>query len=139
MEAKMTRYQAYQGNQVEGAGPLGLVLLTYEALFKSLGQTRMAIQAADMMAEAKHTSRAMEALIDLNTSLNMEQGGDIAQSLASLYTYMMSRLSGGLCSSSTEHVDEVMRLIQELREGWMQLSAQQNKQQHNSSLRSVAA
>jgi len=125
----MTRYQAYQGNQVSGAGPLGLVLLTYEALFKALGQSRMAIQAGDMCAEATHTSRAVEALIELNSSLDMEAGADIAQSLASLYLYMMNRLSEGLCSGSTEHVDEVMRLVQELREGWMQLSAQQKQQQ----------
>jgi len=140
MEAHMTRYQAYQGNQVEGAGPLGLVLLTYEALFKSLGRARMAILAGDMVAEAEHTGRAMEALIELSSSLNMEAGGDIAQSLASLYSYMMNCLSGGLCSCSTGSVDEIMKLVQELREGWMQLSMQQKQQQQSASpqLRAVA-
>jgi len=128
MEAKMTRYQAYQGNQVEGAGPLGLVLLTYEALYKSLGRSRMAVLAGDMQAEADHAGRAMEALFELSTSLNMEEGADIAQSLASLYAYMMNRVTEGLCSGSTQHLDEVMRLVQELREGWMQLSAQKNHQ-----------
>ncbi len=127
----MTRYQAYQGNQVEGAGPLGLVLLTYEALFKALGRTRMAILAGDMEAEATHTGIVMEALIELSSSLNMEAGGDIAQSLASLYSYMMNRMTEGLCSGSTEAVDEVVKLTQELREGWMQLSMQQKKQQQN--------
>jgi len=133
----MTRYQAYQGNQVEGASPLGLVLLTYEALFKSLGRSRMAILAGDMSAEGKQTGFAMEALMELNSSLSMEAGGDIAQDLASLYMYMMNRLSEGLCSCSTEHVDEVMRLVQELREGWMQLSAQQkhSKWQHQEPLK----
>jgi len=126
----MTRYQAYQGNQIEGAGPLGLVLLTYEALYKSLGRTRMAVMAGDMQAEADHAGRAMEALIELSGSLNMAEGGDIARSLASLYAYMMNSLTGGLCSSSTESVDEVMKLVQELRQGWMQLSAQQSHQ-HN--------
>jgi len=133
----MTRYQAYQGNQVEGAGPLGLVLLSYEALFKSLGRARMAILAGDMVAEAEHTGRAMEALIELSGSLNMEAGADIAKSLASLYSYMMNCLSGGLCSSSTESVDEVMKLVQELREGWMQLSMQQ-KQSAKPRLQAVA-
>ncbi len=135
----MTRYQAYQGNQVDGAGPLGLVLLTYEALYKSLGRTRMAILAGDMTAEATHTGIVMEALIELSTSLNMEAGGDIARSLASLYSYMMNRVTEGLCSGSTEPVDEVMKLVQELREGWMQLSMQHNKQQpEHPQLRAVA-
>ncbi len=125
----MTKYQAYQGNQVDGAGPLGLVLLTYEALYKSLGKARMGILAGDMEAEGNQTGFVMEALIELSTSLNMEAGGDIAQSLASLYAYMMNRITSGLCSGSTEAVDEVMQLVQKLREGWMQLSAQQEMQQ----------
>jgi len=125
-EAEMTGYQAYQGNQVEGAGPLGLILLTYEALYKSLGRAKMAVLAGDMPAEAEHTGRAMEALVELSTSLNMDSGEDIARSLASLYLYMMNRMTEGLCSGATEHIDEVMKLVQELREGWMQLSAQQS-------------
>ncbi|PJA34358.1 MAG: flagellar export chaperone FliS [Zetaproteobacteria bacterium CG_4_9_14_3_um_filter_53_7] len=133
----MTGYRAYQGHQVDGAGPLGLVLLTYEALYKSLGQTRMAIQAGDMMAEANHTGRAMEALIELSSSLNMDAGGQVAQSLSSLYVYMMNKLTEGLCSGSTERVEEVIKLVQELREGWMQLSAQQKKG-HLSAVRTAA-
>ena len=137
----MTRYQAYQGNQIDGAGPLGLVLLTYEALYKSLGRARLAIQAGDMVAEANHTGRAMEALVELSTSLDMEKGADVAQSLASLYTYMMNRVTEGLCSGSTEHIDEVIGLTQELRGAWMQLSAQQKQEQRSASshLRAVAA
>jgi len=127
----MTGYQVYQGNQVEGAGPLGLVLLTYEALYKSLGRSRLAIQAGDMMAEAEHTNRANEALIELATNLNVEAGGQLAKSLASLYIYMMNRLADGLCSRSTENVDEVMKLAQELRAGWIALQAQQRKKEHS--------
>ncbi len=125
----MTGYQVYQGNQIEGAGPLGLVLLSYEALYKALGRTRLAVQASDMVAEAEQTNRAMEALIELATNLNMEEGGQLAESLASLYVYMMNRLTEGLCSTSTQHIDEVMKLTQELREGWMLLSAQQKREQ----------
>lgn len=121
----MTGYKCYQHNQVEGAGPLGLVLLTYEALYKSLGRARVAILAGDLAAEADHTGRAMEALIELSTSLDMEKGEDVARSLASLYLYMMNRLTEGLCSCSTERVDEVMKLVSELRDGWMTLSAKQ--------------
>jgi len=131
----MTRYQAYQGNQIEGAGPLGLVLLTYEALYKALGRARMAILAGDMVAEANHTSRAMEVLVELSTSLNMEEGEDIAQALASLYAYMMNQVTTGLCSGSTQYLDEVLKLVQELREGWMQLSSQQNHQHSQQSPR----
>ena len=120
----MTGYKAYQGNQVEGAGPLGLVLLSYEALAKSLAHAHRAIEAGDLAAEADHTSRAMESLIELSSALNMDEGGKLSESLASLYGYMMNRLTGGLCSCSTEAVDEVAGLVRVLREGWEDLSAE---------------
>ena len=121
----MAGYKTYQGNQVEGAGPLGLVLLTYEALFKSLGHARRAIEAGDLAAEVDHTSRALEAVVELSTSLDMEKGDDIAESLAALYAYMIRRLNEGMCSCSTEAVDEVLDLVQTLREGWQGLRDQQ--------------
>jgi len=120
----MTGYKAYQGNQVEGSGPLGLVLLSYEALYKQLGHARRAIEAGDLAAEVDHTGRAMEAIIELSTSLDAEKGGDIATSLASLYGYMVRRLNEDMCSCSPKAVDEVMALVQTLREGWMSLQNQ---------------
>jgi len=117
----MTGYKAYQGNQVEGSGPLGLVLLSYEALYKSLGHARRAIEAGDLTAEVDHTGRAVEAIIELSTSLDAEKGGQIATSLASLYGYMIRRLHEGMCSCSCEAVDEVLGLVHTLREGWQEL------------------
>jgi len=134
----MSPYSSYQNNQVKGAGPLGLILLSHEALYKSLGRARLAIQAGDMSAEANHTSRAMEALIELSSSLNMEQGGEVARNLSSLYVYMMNRLTEGLCTGSTEKADEVMLLVQKLREGWMNLSAEQSRADQSPMVRQAA-
>ena len=124
----MTGYKAYQGNQVQGSGPLGLVLLTYEALFKALGRAEQAIIAGDLGAEAENTSRALEAIVELSTSLNMEEGGEIAKNLASIYNYMFKRLTEGMCSSSADHIKEVMGLVQTLREGWQQLARDHQKE-----------
>ncbi|OIO73345.1 MAG: flagellar export chaperone FliS [Zetaproteobacteria bacterium CG1_02_53_45] len=123
----MTGYKAYQGNQIDGAGPLGLVLLTYDVLYKSLGRARMGIQQGNMVMEAEQTGRAIEALLELTTSLDMQQGGKVAESLASLYGYMINQLNSGLCSGSTTAVDEIMALVQTLREGWYGLQLEQKK------------
>jgi len=122
----MTGYKVYQENRVEGASQLGLVHLSYEVLYKSLAHARLAIEAGDLAAEAEHTCRAMEAIAELATSLNMEMGGAVAKGLASLYAYMMKQLSGGMCTCSTEAVEEVMQLVHTLREGWQQLAEQEH-------------
>jgi len=120
----MVGNRKYQSNQVQGAGPLGLVLLTYEVLFKSLGQARAAILANDIPAEAHHVSRALEAIIELSSALNYEEGGEVAVNLSRLYNYLTMRLGEGMCTSSTQSVDEAIVLTQSLREAWMELNQQ---------------
>ena len=118
----MTGYQQYRGIQVEGASPLELVLLTYDVLIKSLRLAKLAGDEKNMAAEATHLSRAMEALIELSTSLNLEDGGAIAENLASLYAYMSRRLLEGSTGDAAAAINEVLSLAGSLREGWQQLS-----------------
>lgn len=124
----MGGYKAYQGNQVTTASPLGLVILSYDALYKALARAQHAIEGGDLAAEADHTGRAMEALIELSSSLNIELGGEVAYDLASLYAYMMRRLTEGMCTCSTDAVTEVMHLVLTLREGWEGLSPDRQKE-----------
>ncbi len=134
----MVGHQKYQANQVEGAGPLGLVLLTYEVLYKSLGQARAAVVANDTLAETHHISRALEAIIELSSSLDLEQGGEVALNLSRLYTYLSKRLGEGMCTFSTASIDEAMQLTQSLREGWMALEQQQRHTSTPQPLRAYA-
>ncbi|ATX82958.1 flagellar protein FliS [Mariprofundus ferrinatatus] len=119
----MTGYQKYRGVQVEGASPLELVLLTYDVLIKSLNLAKFAGKEKNYVAEAQHLSRAIEALVELITSLDSENGGTIASSLGSLYAYMNRRLmeasTGGDIAGA---IDEVLALANTLREGWQGLA-----------------
>ena len=73
-------------------------------------------------AEAHHLSRALEALVELSTSLNMEEGGTIAASLGSLYAYMSRRLLEGSTGDTGAAIDEVLTLASSMRESWQGLS-----------------
>ena len=118
----MTGYQQYRGIQVEGASPLELVLLTYDVLIKSLRLARLAGDEKNFGAEADHLTRALEALVELGTSLDVENGGNIAENLANLYAYMSRRLLEGSSQDTGAAIDEVLSLASSLREGWQELS-----------------
>ena len=76
-----------------------------------------------MAAEADHLARALEALIELATSLDMEKGGTIASGLGNLYAYMNRRLLEGSTADTGAAIDEVLTLASSLREGWQELSS----------------
>jgi flagellar secretion chaperone FliS len=54
----------------------------------------------------------------LRASLNKEVGGELAQSLDSLYEYMSTRLVMGNMQDKAELLEEVLRLLGELKEPW---------------------
>lgn len=118
----MKGYQKYRGVQVDGASPLELILLTYNVLIKSLRLAKLAGEEKNFPAEADQLSRALEALIQLSGSLDMENGGTVAASLGNLYAYMSRRLLEAGTTGTEEAIDEVLSLANSLREGWQELS-----------------
>ena len=55
----------------------------------------------------------------LQGSLDMERGGDVANNLSNLYDYMMRRLVEANTVNDPAVLDEVSRLMGEIREAWI--------------------
>jgi flagellar protein FliS len=60
----------------------------------------------------------MAILTELDCALDMEIGGPLAENLSRLYQYMMNRLTLANIDSNAEALDEVERLLSELRDGF---------------------
>jgi flagellar protein FliS len=59
----------------------------------------------------------MEVVAELQGSLS-EEGGEIAGNLAALYAYIQQRLAEVLTRGDAKPLDEVVRLLTTLQEGW---------------------
>lgn len=127
----MRGYQSYRKQQVQGATPIGLVLLTYEALTQSLVGTRDAIESGNFQMRVEESTRAMRALLELLSTLDYEQGGEIAGNLGSLYAYMYSRLMQEQAGDLKGAVEEVLGLVQTLSEGWRGLAQKLDEQERS--------
>ena len=89
-----------------------------------------AIERASSLIMAIHSGHAenrdilnakLKAIINgLRQSLDFEQGGAVAENLASLYDYMIERLSvtAGDDAQLLEAVTEARRLVAEVKSGW---------------------
>jgi len=133
-------YQSsYRKQQVEGATPLGLVLLTYEALIQSLAKTREAIESNDFETRFEQSTRAMRALLELISTLDHDEGGEIANNLTSMYTYMYGRLMEEQAGDLKGAVEEVLELAQTLRDGWMELGQKLEHEEKRGDAHSQAA
>lgn len=114
--------QAYYQTQIQSRSPLELVVMLYDGALRFLQQTVDAMERGDLVAKRDSLSRAMAIVTELHGMLDLEQGGEVAASLDSLYTYMMERLTTANQQRDAAPVAEVMRLMTGLRDAWSQIA-----------------
>jgi len=101
------------------ADPHKLISMLYQGALLAIANAKNGILRHDIAAKGKAISHAI-LIIDsgLNASLNKEVGGDLALNLAALYDYMSGRLLVANLNNDMEALNEVARLLGELKEAW---------------------
>lgn len=122
--------RTYRANAVLTASPGQLVLMLYDGALKAIGLAREALaQPGDepRRIETINTQllRAQAILNELQSGLNLEAGGEFAQTMHRLYDYHNRRLMEANIRKTVEPVIEVERLVRELRDAWAQMLSQQ--------------
>lgn len=105
-------------SEVLDADPHRLIQLLMEAALTRMAQAKGAIARSDMEEKARLLGRVSEIIQTMQSSLNHNQGGEIAQNLDRLYDYMLRRLIEGTRHNNVEMIDEVMGLMLEVKSGW---------------------
>lgn len=113
---------AYRHTHVQSSSPLELVVLLYNGLLEHLLATGQAFDRKDLVAKREHLSRVLAILAELQSTLNMTEGSDIAVSLDALYTYAIDRLSDFNTKGDRAAIDEVQRLLTPLRDAWTEIA-----------------
>jgi flagellar protein FliS len=87
------------------------------------------IERNEIEAKGESISRAIRIVLGLQGSLDIEKGGEIAANLGDLYDYCTRRLMHANLKNDLEAVQEVKRLISEIREAWSQVPELLQQQQ----------
>jgi flagellar protein FliS len=109
---------AYRQTEVQSRTPLELVVLLYDGGLRFLYQTREAIARGDIAARRDASARALAIVSELQNTLNIEEGGDIARQLDELYTYVNGRILQAAMDNSVAPIDDATRVLSMLRESW---------------------
>lgn len=112
----------YRQTQVQSRTPLELVVMLYDGALTFLHQAREAIARGDIKARRDASSRAINIISELQSTLNMEQGGELAQRLDDLYAYVNGRILAAAADNSAAPIDDAVRVLTVLRDSWVAIA-----------------
>lgn len=104
---------------VAAASPHHLIVMLFDGTLAALAIGLQHMKAGNIAGKGQAISKAI-MIIDggLRASLDKKVGGEIALSLDSLYEYMGGRLLLANLKNRPEIVEEVQRLLQDLKSAW---------------------
>ena len=108
----------YLEQRVLSADPVELIQMIYQHALDMVNDARRFLREGDIASRSKAICRAIDALSELEASLNPAQAGNLCQNLAGLYQYMRVRLTAANVTQQDAPMAEVESLLRTLAEGW---------------------
>lgn len=113
---------------VADASPAKLVQIMFEHILSQLAIAQGCMQRIkgnvplkEVKAKGSAIGKAVRLISQLDATLDMEQGAEIAQNLRNLYLYMLNRLTVANVTNDAAIVAEVSQLIGHIKSGWDQI------------------
>ena len=118
----------YHHDQIRYASPVDLIVMLYDKTIFHLRRAIAALEARQLQEKGEALCRAAEIIGELRVVLDRERGGEIATNLDNLYGYMLEQLTIAHYDNDAEKMRLVIRLMEELREGWRGVAKTQQAQ-----------
>jgi flagellar protein FliS len=102
-----------------GADPHKLIAMLYQGALLAIANAKNGMMRKDIPAKGAAISKAITIIDEgLNASLDKKVGGELANNLGSLYDYMSRRLLTANLNNDMAALDEVARLLTDLKGAW---------------------
>lgn len=126
MNAGIKAFQAYKetgtSTAIMDATPHQLTALLFKALLDKLAIAEGAISRGDVPARCDAISKATNIVMELKSTLDLENGGDVANELDRLYEFSVSELLDANSQKSIDKIRSVRAVISQINEAWIQIS-----------------
>lgn len=121
--------KSYQTIATQTAPPGQLVVMLYDGAIRFLERALAGFQHDDPLEFNRtinnNVLRAQEIISELNNSLDLAQGGELALTLRRLYDFMHRQLLLSNARKTPEGIHDTVRRLSVLREAWTEMLRRQ--------------
>jgi flagellar secretion chaperone FliS len=126
-----TKLAAYSSAQAHGgvaaADPHRLIVMLMDGALERIATARGCLTRGETAEKARLINRTVSIIGELRSSLDPKAGGQVATNLGELYDYMCRRLLKATAENRVELLDEVAKLLHEIRTAWVAIPNEARK------------
>ena len=111
----------YKRKDAETASQPALILMTYDAALRYVREAQQHMKDGNIPEKGMAIDSAISCVAELRRALDMERGGDIAESLFSLYNYMTDQITRANFANDPALLQPVKASLTSLRQGWQEV------------------
>lgn len=111
----------YKQNQIQSASPKDLIILLYEGSVKKIRLAELALEDGKLDLVNKNLIKAQDIISELQHTLNMDAGGEVAESLNTLYDFLLNELYQANIHKDQSKMILVREKMSELLESWKEI------------------
>ena len=111
----------YRKRAVEGASPVGLVVLLYGGAVTALMRAISAIDAGNIEKRVNELNKVLAILAELEGTLDFEKGGAVAEQLKKYYIVLRSQVLEASIKNSKPILEELVKNMTGIKEAWQQV------------------
>ena len=122
VQSALNAYKETDLTEIDDASPHKLIELTFKDLKKNLLIIRRKLDENKSIGGLE-SAKAIAAFEILKSSLNHENGGEIAKNLEQIYNYSLNQLHLVIKDDKEYELDSVISIISSLVDAWSSISA----------------
>ena len=122
VQSALNAYKETDLTEIDDASPHKLIELTFKDLKKNLLIIRRKLDENKSIGGLE-SAKAIAAFEILRSSLNFENGGEIAKNLEQIYSYSLNQLHLVIKDDKEYELDSVISIISSLVDAWSSISA----------------
>ncbi|MBU1707392.1 flagellar export chaperone FliS [bacterium] len=111
----------YKRKDAETASQPALILMTYDAALRFVKEAQQFMKNGKIPEKGQAIDSAFSCVAELRRALDMERGGDIANSLFSMYNYMTDQITRANFANDPAQLEPVKESLATLRKGWQEV------------------
>lgn len=119
----------YKKVEIETNDPIKLIIMLFEGAINFTKKAKLRMQENNMADKGILISKVLAIVSELQGSLNLEKGGEIAENMDRIYTYARDRLVEANQKNDAAMLEEVLGHFRVLKSAWEQAQSKLNKEE----------